>query len=601
VLLAGVAVGLPGRTSAQSPERIDYARDIQPLLRANCYGCHSASLQSGNFRLDRRRDSMPNRVGANNARIVPGNSAVSRLYRRVAGGEAGLQMPPTGALRPEEITTIKTWIDQGADWPDELAGETPSPPANPLATRVLEALRLGDRRRVEQVLRANPQAARATGSGGITPLMYAALYGDMPSARLLLEMGADPNVRNDAGATALLWAVDDPAMTRLLLERRADPNVQSLDGRTPLQVAAGRDDASEIVNALLDHGADKGTTPIAPVAAARAGRVDTAPAPTVKRPAAPRAVRDAVSISLPLLQHADEVFLKTATCVSCHNNSLFQMTAAVVRRKGFRIDEAIVREQVTRTRAYLESWRERELQDIPIPGRIDTTAYILAGLAAERYPSDPATDALARYVKRRQLADGGWRVAADRPPIESSDFAVTALALRSLQAYAPAPQKAEYARAVQRGAAWLAQAQPASTEDHAFLLLGLGWSDERPASAKATARQAAIRKAASALIAQQRADGGWGQIPTLASDAYATGQALTALAESGAVKPTDPAYEKGVRFLLGTQLEDGSWHVRSRAVPIQPYFDSEFPHGTDQFISAAATNWATMALALAVR
>ena len=91
---------------------------------------------------------------------------------------------------------------------------------------------------------------------------------------------------------------------------------------------------------------------------------------------------------------------------------------------------------------------------------------------------------------------------------------------------------------------------------------------------------AAIRKAASALIARQRADGGWGQIPTLASDAYATGQALTALAESGAMKPTDPAYKKGVRFLLGTQLEDGSWHVRSRAVPVQPYFDSEFPHGT---------------------
>jgi hypothetical protein len=56
-----------------------------------------------------------------------------------------------------------------------------------------------------------------------------------------------------------------------------------------------------------------------------------------------------------------------------------------------------------------------------------------------------------------------------------------------------------------------------------------------------------------------------------------------------------------VRFLLGTQLEDGSWYVRTRAIPVQPYFDSEFPHGQDQFISAAATNWATMALALAAR
>jgi N-acyl-D-amino-acid deacylase len=79
------------------------------------------------------------------------------------------------------------------------------------------------------------------------------------------------------------------------------------------------------------------------------------------------------------------------------------------------------------------------------------------------------------------------------------------------------------------------------------------------------------------------------------------GQALTALAESGLIRPDDPVYRKGVRFLLETQLDDGSWHVRSRAIPVQPYFDSEFPHGKDQFISAAATNWATIALTWAVR
>ena len=58
-----------------APAAVDFARDIQPLLRANCYGCHGEALQSGNFRLDRRRDSLPNRVGANGARIIPGNSA----------------------------------------------------------------------------------------------------------------------------------------------------------------------------------------------------------------------------------------------------------------------------------------------------------------------------------------------------------------------------------------------------------------------------------------------------------------------------------------------------------------------------------------------
>ena len=714
-VISVLAIGLSGRSSAQSSDQVDFARDIQPLLRANCYGCHNVTLSSGNFRLDRRRDSMPNRVGANNARIVPGKSDESRLYQRISGTQAGLQMPPTGALKPEEIRTFKDWIDQGADWPDSLAGEAPSPPQDPVATQLLDAIRRGDRATVARMLKQSPNAARAKGAGGITPLMYAALYCDTASARLLLDMDADPNTSNDAGATALFWAVDDLEITRMLLERGADPNARSADGRSPLVLAAARNGAVDVVKALLDRGARidaqalaqaadagdaatmrlliargadpatgtmptdfsmrsgcidcvdlllrsagkpaltralesvarygdsssmrmlldrgaeptaealrlaaasewapldgiatllergarheqaldlaarQGDTPVVALLRKAGGKGNTAPALTLTRPPTPRSVRDAISVAVPRLQHVDTVFLKNAGCISCHNNSLFQMTAAAVQQKGFRIDEAAAREQMTRTRAYLESWRERELQDIPIPGRADTTAYILVGLAAAKYPADASTDAMVRYLKRRQLADGGWRVASHRPPIESSDIAITALAMRSLQAYAPAPFVKEYARGVERAAAWLAQAQPKSTEDHVYLVLGLTW---------AGASRAAIRKAANALIAQQRADGGWSQIPTLPSDAYATGQALTALAQSGALKPTDPIYERGVRFLLDMQLDDGSWYVRSRVIPIQPYFDSEFPHGKDQFISAAATNWATMALTWAVR
>ncbi len=74
-----------------------------------------------------------------------------------------------------------------------------------------------------------------------------------------------------------------------------------------------------------------------------------------------------------------------------------------------------------------------------------------------------------------------------------------------------------------------------------------------------------------------------------------------ALRETGALAATDPAYQRGVRYLLNTQLEDGSWFVKTRSITIQPYFDSDFPHGRNQFISAAATNWATMALAPAAR
>jgi hypothetical protein len=82
----------------------------------------------------------------------------------------------------------------------------------------------------------------------------------------------------------------------------------------------------------------------------------------------------------------------------------------------------------------------------------------------------------------------------------------------------------------------------------------------------------------------------------MASDAYATGQALVALSESAQVAVTDSAYKRGVQYLISNQRADGSWHVKSRAIPFQPYFESSFPHGTDQWISAAATNWASMAL-----
>jgi hypothetical protein len=50
---------------------------------------------------------------------------------------------------------------------------------------------------------------------------------------------------------------------------------------------------------------------------------------------------------------------------------------------------------------------------------------------------------------------------------------------------------------------------------------------------------------------------------------------------------------------LDTQLADGSWFVKTRSHPTQIYFESGFPHGVHQYISAAATNWATQALVLA--
>ena len=169
--------------------------------------------------------------------------------------------------------------------------------------------------------------------------------------------------------------------------------------------------------------------------------------------------------------------------------------------------------------------------------------------------------------------------------MEASDFTATALSLRSLQMYGSEE------KSVARAAEWLASQEPCSTEDRVMQLLGLSW-------AKAGAETVARR--GRELLARQQPGGGWSQLDTPEADAYATGQALLALYTAGILQPTDAAYVRAVNYLLRTQLSDGSWLVVSRSFPLQPYKESGFPHGKDQWISAAGTSWAAMALSLSV-
>src|ERR1043165_2700483 len=69
--------------------RVDFGRDIQPLLNTQCVECHGPSQQMRGLRLDRRVSALPNRIGANGARIIPGNSEASVLYQRISGTKSG--------------------------------------------------------------------------------------------------------------------------------------------------------------------------------------------------------------------------------------------------------------------------------------------------------------------------------------------------------------------------------------------------------------------------------------------------------------------------------------------------------------------------------
>ena len=74
------AIGLATTAAAQTPSRVDFARDVQPLLRQNCVSCHGPSQQMAGLRLDRRRDAM--RGSTFGTVIGPGNGEASRLYLR---------------------------------------------------------------------------------------------------------------------------------------------------------------------------------------------------------------------------------------------------------------------------------------------------------------------------------------------------------------------------------------------------------------------------------------------------------------------------------------------------------------------------------------
>ncbi len=91
--------------------RVEYARDVEPIFRSSCYGCHSGAQPKADLRLDVKAAAM--RV------ITPGASEKSRLIARVEGRGAEARMPFNGTpLTSEQVTTLKRWIDSGADWPE---------------------------------------------------------------------------------------------------------------------------------------------------------------------------------------------------------------------------------------------------------------------------------------------------------------------------------------------------------------------------------------------------------------------------------------------------------------------------------------------------
>ena len=103
----------------------DFARDIQPILERSCLSCHGPEKQKSGYRLD-VRDIALRGGDSGEAAIVPHDAKRSPLIRLVSGEDEELLMPPKKStaprLTPEEVATLRAWIDAGPAWPDELAG-----------------------------------------------------------------------------------------------------------------------------------------------------------------------------------------------------------------------------------------------------------------------------------------------------------------------------------------------------------------------------------------------------------------------------------------------------------------------------------------------
>jgi len=334
--------------------------------------------------------------------------------------------------------------------------------------------------------------------------------------------------------------------------------------------------------------------------------------PTAKTPSSAEAegvaaeeVTAATERGLGLLRRAGRNWLKNETCFSCHHQTLPMFAEAEASKGGFETEADLAKSQADRTQVYFRKRIELMNAGRHLPGGSSTAGFGLWALMLQRHPPDATTEAAVAYLlktrgsarlesdapakeKEPVRVEGPWLPSCSRPPMTSSLIGTTVLTLMVLDHYATEKQRPDVDKAAALAETWLAKTPAKDTEDRVWRL----WGIQRLGGDAATKKE--IR---SALIAAQNEDGGWSQTADMKSDAYATGQVLYVLRQTGTLRD-DLVAVRATAHLVRTQNEDGSWLVRSRVkYKAQPYADNGDPHGKDQFLSVAATSWATAALA----
>lgn len=301
--------------------------------------------------------------------------------------------------------------------------------------------------------------------------------------------------------------------------------------------------------------------------------------------AEPSPADKAIERGLTFLARDAVAWKKEHKCASCHHAALIVWSMREAKQRGFTVDEPVMND-LTRMMAESGDGRTGLKRPTEAPEALNTKAVMFAlALGANPEPdtiSRKDMTTMLATVKSDQTDDGSWSAWPDtRPPIfGGSDEVATLLATLALL---PAVENDAAAKAARdKAVAWLEATETDNDPQSIALRLVLWKRLNRP--------QEKWMPLAKHICQNQNDDGGWSQADDMASDAWATGQALYALATAG-VKADAPTVVKGHAFLVKAQRDDGSWPMKSRPSKVGgPGGGNEVP------ITGAGSAWAVLGL-----
>jgi squalene-hopene/tetraprenyl-beta-curcumene cyclase len=270
-------------------------------------------------------------------------------------------------------------------------------------------------------------------------------------------------------------------------------------------------------------------------------------------------VKETINRGLTFLAKDNLAWKVKRKCAECHHAPFTIWALNEGKKWGYAVNEKALAEMNSWVvgKEYLDKLFVKSLKQEQIELNV---APLLLALGIEAGNSKTMQEGLKKMlasVLSEQGKDGSWKRPAEARPIASSPDTLTTLALLALSHPNAPDMGVEGKTAQERGLKWLRAAksddelQPAALRLILWRRLGLPATAWEPLTQK-------VRRA-------QNSDGGWSQINKAKSDAYATGQALYALAEAG-VKTHDEAVQKAQLFLAKTQRQDGGWAMASRAI-----------------------------------